>query len=133
MKRIFTTLFFVAVMSTTVNANVRDFSFPYLESTKTKVASYTTTKKPTKHARAYKKSKRTVMRNKASYASVSTPGARFNAGPRPGKWCGWYLRKLYGGGPEYNRARNWAKRGTPSGPRVGAIVVWKNHVGVIVG
>jgi len=59
---------------------------------------------------------------------------RFNAGPKPGRWCGWYARRLFGGGPEYNLARNWAKRGTSAGgPRVGAVVVWPNHVGVIVG
>jgi hypothetical protein len=52
---------------------------------------------------------------------------------RPRAWCGWYMRTLYGGGPEYNLARNWARRGSPSGPHVGAIVVWPHHVGVIVG
>lgn len=55
-------------------------------------------------------------------------------GPRPGKWCGWYMRTRHGGGPEYNLARNWRNRGTPiSGPQVGAIVVWNHHVGEIVG
>lgn len=59
---------------------------------------------------------------------------KYNAGPRPSRWCGWYLRSIFSGGPEYNVARNWAKRGTPArGPRVGAVVVWAHHVGVIVG
>lgn len=61
------------------------------------------------------------------------PTVRHNAGAKPSRWCGWYMRTLYGGGPEYNLARNWAKRGTATGPRVGAVVVWKSHVGVITG
>ncbi|MGA9540906.1 MAG: hypothetical protein WBQ77_07640, partial [Methyloceanibacter sp.] len=48
--------------------------------------------------------------------------------------CGWYMRTQLGGGPEYNLARNWAKRGRPlNGPRVGAVVVWPHHVGMITG
>lgn len=59
---------------------------------------------------------------------------RHNAGPRPARWCGWYMRTQLGGGPEYNLARNWAKRGRPlKGPRVGAVVVWPHHVGLITG
>jgi hypothetical protein len=34
----------------------------------------------------------------------------------------------------YNLARNWARYGTPvSGPEIGAIVVWRHHVGQITG
>ena len=59
---------------------------------------------------------------------------RYNVGPRPGRWCGWWMRTQLGGGPEYNLARNWAKRGRPArGPRVGAVVVWSHHVGMITG
>lgn len=59
---------------------------------------------------------------------------RHNAGPRPARWCGWWMRTQLGGGPEYNLARNWAKRGRPArGPRVGAVVVWSHHVGLITG
>lgn len=37
-------------------------------------------------------------------------------------------------GPKYNLARNWVHFGTPvSGPIVGAIVVWRHHVGKITG
>ncbi len=44
------------------------------------------------------------------------------------------MRTQFGGGPEYNLARNWAKRGRPlNGPRVGAVVVWAHHVGMITG
>ncbi len=61
------------------------------------------------------------------------PG-RHNAGPRPSRWCGWWMRTQFGGGPEYNLARNWAKRGRAlNGPRVGAVVVWSHHVGYITG
>lgn len=58
---------------------------------------------------------------------------RYNAGPKPRKWCGWQMRRWYGGGPEYNRAWAWSKRGVASYPHVGAVVVWRNHVGVITG
>jgi len=54
-------------------------------------------------------------------------------GGRPRAWCGWFMRTLFGGGAEYNLAANWAHRGSPSRPRVGAIVVWRHHVGVITG
>lgn len=55
-------------------------------------------------------------------------------GPRPYAWCGWWMRTVYGGGPEYNLARNWANRGSNAGgPKVGAVVVWHHHVGVITG
>ncbi|WP_244500366.1 hypothetical protein [Methyloceanibacter methanicus] len=61
------------------------------------------------------------------------PG-RHSVGPRPGRWCGWYMRTQLGGGPEYNLARNWANRGRSlNGPRVGAVVVWPHHVGLITG
>ena len=53
---------------------------------------------------------------------------------KPRAWCGWYMRTLYGGGPELNRARNWSFVGANAGkPQVGVIVVWRSHVGRIVG
>lgn len=52
---------------------------------------------------------------------------------RPAAWCGWQMRQWYGGGPELNLARNWARVGHRSGAQVGAIVVWPHHVGVITG
>jgi hypothetical protein len=55
------------------------------------------------------------------------------SGGRPAAWCGWFMRSLLGGGPEYNLARNWAHWGHPSGPHIGAVVVWRHHVGKIVG
>ena len=57
------------------------------------------------------------------------------AGGRPRAWCGWWLGHHLG---IANRnlwlARNWASVGrNAGGPRVGAIVVWRNHVGIITG
>jgi hypothetical protein len=55
---------------------------------------------------------------------------------RPGAWCGWYMRSQVGSdpGPSYNLARSWANFGSNAGgPQVGAIVVWRHHVGKIVG
>ena len=60
---------------------------------------------------------------------------RSHAG-RPAAWCGWYMRSQVGSdpGPEYNLARSWAHYGVNAGgPTVGAIVVWRHHVGKIVG
>ena len=53
----------------------------------------------------------------------------------PSKWCGCYLAHYYGISHRKDlwRARNWARVGRATRPRVGAIVVWRNHVGVIVG
>jgi len=55
---------------------------------------------------------------------------------RPAAWCGWYMRGQVGSdpGPSYNLARSWAHYGSNAGgPSVGAIVVWRHHVGKIVG
>ena len=57
-------------------------------------------------------------------------------GGRPAAWCGWYMRTQVGGdpGPQYNLARSWARYGSNAGgPSVGTIVVWRHHVGKIVG
>ena len=54
-------------------------------------------------------------------------------GARPARWCGWWMRSQKGGGPELNLARNWAHWGRSSGPKVGAVVVWPHHVGMITG
>jgi hypothetical protein len=71
----------------------------------------------------------------AHYAAAgSIPVSGGAVGPRPYAWCGWFMRTIYGGGPEYNLAANWAHRGSPAGgPCVGAVVVWPHHVGVITG
>ena len=54
-------------------------------------------------------------------------------GGRPGRWCGWWMRTQKGGGPEYNLAWNWSRWGSSSSPQVGAVVVWRHHVGMITG
>ena len=56
-------------------------------------------------------------------------------GGRPRAWCGWWLGNHLG---INNRslwlARNWASVGrNAGGPRVGAVVVWRHHVGIITG
>lgn len=66
------------------------------------------------------------------HVSYST-GSRHAAGPRPGKWCGWWMRTQRGGGSHLNLAWNWRNYGSPSSPQVGAVVVWRHHVGQIVG
>ncbi|HVQ10927.1 MAG TPA: hypothetical protein VMS19_03385 [Methyloceanibacter sp.] len=43
------------------------------------------------------------------------------------------MRTQKGGGPELNLASNWRHWGRPSGARVGAVVVWSHHVGMITG
>lgn len=71
---------------------------------------------------------------KKHYNNTSHHVSRSVSDGRPAKWCGWFMRTIFGGGPEYNLARNWSKRGSNAGgPRVGAVVVWPHHVGVITG
>ena len=59
----------------------------------------------------------------------------FGPDTRPAKWCGWFMRQIFGVTDRaYNRAAEWTKWGHWSpGPRVGAVVVWWHHVGLIEG
>jgi hypothetical protein len=102
-----------------------------------------------KHASANRGKRRTVAvsRSIVTAADNTDGGARrtagasrsivagpyHNVGPRPGAWCGWWMRTQRGGGPEYNLAWNWSRRGQPTEPKVGAVVVWRHHVGEITG
>lgn len=55
---------------------------------------------------------------------------------RPYRWCGWYMRTQMhrDPGPAFNLARNWAHYGSRAfGPAIGVLVVWRHHVGEIVG
>jgi hypothetical protein len=54
---------------------------------------------------------------------------------KPRAWCGWFMRHEFGvANPAANLARWWAGYGRPAhGPHVGAIVVWRHHVGRITG
>jgi hypothetical protein len=67
------------------------------------------------------------------YGRRTYASAGRSVGGRPRAWCGWWMRTQLGGGPEYNLAANWRHYGRPSGPRVGAVVVWPHHVGIITG
>jgi hypothetical protein len=68
------------------------------------------------------------------YGKVLPMQARHaGVGPRPRRWCGWWMRTQRGGGPEFNLAWNWRKYGRSTTPQVGAVVVWRHHVGEIVG
>ena len=56
-------------------------------------------------------------------------------GGKPAKWCGWWLGHQLGM-PRRDLwlARNWASVGrNAGGPRIGAVVVWRHHVGIITG
>ena len=56
------------------------------------------------------------------------------AGPGPGADGICAGRSARDPGPSYNLARSWAHYGSDAGgPSVGAIVVWRHHVGKIVG
>lgn len=54
-------------------------------------------------------------------------------GQRPRQWCGWWMRTQLGGGPAMNLAWNWSRYGSATSPQVGAVVVWRHHVGMITG
>jgi hypothetical protein len=89
----------------------------------------------TKSKKAYR-----AKRSYRSYASASYEAApirsarvRYGNNGRPRAWCGWWMRQQRGGGPEMNLAWNWSRWGRSSGPQVGAVVVWRHHVGEIVG
>lgn len=54
---------------------------------------------------------------------------------RPAAWCGWWLGQHLGM-PDRRLwlARNWASVGSNAGgPQLGAVVVWRHHVGIITG
>jgi hypothetical protein len=72
-------------------------------------------------------------RKARSYASRDFGGYSGGAGPRPRRWCGWWMRTQKGGGAHLNVAWNWSRWGSPTGPQVGAVVVWRHHVGMITG
>ncbi len=43
------------------------------------------------------------------------------------------MRTQLGGGSHLNVAWNWRNYGRPTSPQVGAVVVWRHHVGMITG
>lgn len=76
---------------------------------------------------------RYATRHREAREAYNSGSYRGGVGPRPRAWCGWWMRTQRGGGPHLNVAWNWSKWGRPSGPQVGAVVVWRHHVGEIVG
>ena len=89
-------------------------------------------------ARSYRSYRAARVRSSDDVASSSnfgslTGGGGGGLGPRPGKWCGWWMRTQLGGGPALNLAWNWSRYGSATSPQVGAIVVWRHHVGIITG
>jgi hypothetical protein len=87
--------------------------------------------------RAERNTERRSARNSGDFEGRMNLGAgsmRFSGvGPRPRRWCGWWMRTRRGGGPAFNVAWNWRNYGRPTSPQVGAVVVWRHHVGEIVG
>lgn len=77
--------------------------------------------------------KKTAHRRVRSESYGYNAGYSGGAGPRPGRWCGWWMRTQKGGGAHLNLAWNWSRWGSPTGPQVGAVVVWHHHVGMITG
>lgn len=75
----------------------------------------------------------TTAEARHSRGNPSREYASNGVGPRPSKWCGWYMRTQLGGGPAYNLAANWRNYGRPTSAQVGAVVVWNHHVGIITG
>jgi hypothetical protein len=88
------------------------------------------------HARrsyAHHATRKSAVHHSSRRAAEAAPRTAKGVGARPSRWCGWWMRTQKGGGPELNLARNWAHWGRPSGPQVGAVVVWPHHVGMITG
>lgn len=105
---------------------------PYYEETGYGVESWGTPKRG--YSQRSRSHSRTYQGRRYETTSYESRGRyRGGVGPRPGRWCGWWMRTQLGGGPEFNLARNWRKYGRPSGPQVGAVVVWNSHVGIITG
>lgn len=91
------------------------------------------------HGRRHARAERTYERRSArsDFEGRSNLGAgsmrHSGVGPRPRAWCGWWMRTQRGGGAHLNVAWNWRNYGSPTSPQVGAVVVWRHHVGEIVG
>lgn len=131
----------LVLFNSSANATRHDPRNEQLSSLRGEISSYNIPqrKPPSRSGRVkinkyIKKNSTKKVASKKSYSKKVSVSARFSAGPKPKRWCGWWMRTIKGGGPEYNLARNWAKRGTNAGgPKIGAVVVWKGHVGLITG
>lgn len=78
---------------------------------------------------------RCIVTSEISAARHHHVPARISGDPRPRAWCGWWMRQHLGVSDRAgNLARWWARFGTNAhGPAVGALVVWRHHVGIITG
>jgi hypothetical protein len=76
-----------------------------------------------------------VHARRAASTSAHAHTQRRYAGGRPAQWCGWFMRQVFGEADRaFNLAIAWARWGRKSeGPQVGAVVVWRHHVGLIAG
>ena len=78
------------------------------------------------------------VRDLFRHEGYSDGGSNVAAARRQGlPWCGAFMADLYhfagAVGRELWLAANWAHVGHPTVPHVGAVVVWRHHVGKIVG
>jgi hypothetical protein len=96
------------------------------------VSSMQAAREPARSQRSGRSARQAGPESRSLSADEGSRGNR-GVGPRPGAWCGWWMRTQRGGGPEYNLAWNWTKYGSPGSPQVGAVVVWRHHVGMITG
>lgn len=78
---------------------------------------------------------RTVCPGDSQRTTGRQTGRAVHGDPHPRAWCGWWMRQeLNVADRAGNLARWWARYGTNAhGPAVGAIVVWRHHVGIITG
>lgn len=79
-----------------------------------------------------------VKTYRASSVERPVTSSHSGIGPRPGRWCGWYMQHDTGvtsrsTGRNLNRAIEWRHVGQATSAGIGAIVVWAHHVGKIVG
>jgi hypothetical protein len=72
-----------------------------------------------------------------SVSNAGLPGGSLHGRPsdcRGIPWCGCWLRHLLGiGDRDLNRAIAWAHWGRPTFAHIGAVAVWRHHVGIIRG
>ena len=79
-----------------------------------------------------------AMQRKDATTYRGNPSSGVSVGPRPRAWCGWWLQTYTGVTSamthlNLNAAREWSRVGHPTTPQIGAIVVWRHHVGKITG
>lgn len=86
-----------------------------------------------RNGRAQRTSRASRTDRSSRLTSLNHVGSYGGVGPRPRQWCGWWMRTQLGGGPQFNLAWNWRHYGSPASAQVGAVVIWRHHVGIITG